>query len=345
MELEQGLPAGKHADDFNLAPGVAHGVAHRLAQAVLPGLGVVHNPDALGEGHLEAALDPGDRAALEDIVGHDPQPDQAGEELPQGLPVVVDAPHQNRLVPHGHAPPGHGPEGPGGLSRQLPGVVEVGHQDQGLFLPIFLKEVQELRVAINALRQGHGHPGAEADQVQVLDGGELPEVALQDVVGVHEGVPAGNQDVVDLLVFRHIGHGLVYPLVQLRVGEAHHPLAETVAAVHGALVGGQEQGRLGVLVLQTLDFGVVRLAAGVRFASGVQLRQGGDAHPADGALRVLGVHQGQVIGWDQHGIPLDHPGVAGGLLRRPSQDGRQVLRRPVSVPQFVLPAHSLPPPF
>ena len=50
VELEYRFPVGEAAHDLDLPSGVAHGVAHRLAKAILPGLGRVHDADALLDG-------------------------------------------------------------------------------------------------------------------------------------------------------------------------------------------------------------------------------------------------------------------------------------------------------
>ena len=179
----------------------------------------------------------------------------------------------------------------------------------------------------------------------MLNGRQLAEIAGNDLVGIHEGIPAGYEDVGDLPVIPHIGHRLVHPAVQLVAGQAHHPLAEAMAAVHGALVGGQQQGRLGVLVLKSLQLGVAGLAAGVEGPAGSELVQSGHAHAGDGVRRICRVHQGEIIGRNHHGEALDDLRPPGRLLLRPAQYGRELFRRSDPVSQFLLPAHQLPPPF
>ena len=70
VEFEDGFAAGEAAEDFDFAFGVAHGVADGLAEAVLAGFGSIHDADALLDGDLEALLDAGDGAALEDRGKH-----------------------------------------------------------------------------------------------------------------------------------------------------------------------------------------------------------------------------------------------------------------------------------
>ena len=97
----------------------------------------------------------------------------------------------------------------------------------------------------------------------------------------------------------NVFHNLIHTAVQFLVGETHQPLAEAVAAVHGALVSREEQNGLGVFVLDALQFGVVRLAAGVKGSAGVKFVRRGDAHPPDRIMGIGFIHKGQVIGSNQ----------------------------------------------
>jgi hypothetical protein len=196
-------------------------------------------------------------------------------------------------------------------------MVELGDQIEGLLLGIVSEHIEKFLVAVYPLRERHGDPGPEPDEVQPGNGRQLLQIPPDDPVGVHEGVAAGDQDIGHRLVALHVGHGLVHPAVQLILAEPHHPLPEAVAAVHGTLVGAQQQHRLGVLVLETLHLGIGRLAAGIEGPAGIKLVQRGDAHPPDGVIWVLRVYQGQVVGRDHHGEPAGHCRPFRRLLRRP----------------------------
>ena len=137
-------------------------------------------------------MDAGDGAALEDIIGHSPHPGQAGEEGTQDLPAVVDTPQEDRLVPHLDTPLQQGPDSLPGLLRQFPRVVELGDYTQGFFLPVFREEIQKLRIAADPFRQRYREAGAEADEIQAVNGRQFPEIPLQDVIGIEEGVAAGD---------------------------------------------------------------------------------------------------------------------------------------------------------
>jgi len=83
---------------------------------------------------------------------------------------------------------------------------------------------------------------------------------------------------------------------------ADHALAEAVAAVHGALVGGQNQSRLTVLVLHARDNRIVPFSAGVLVAIGGGFHGVGDAELSDGVVFPVGTDQIQIVGWDANGV-------------------------------------------
>ena len=326
MELKHRLTVRQAAHDLDFPQRVAHGVPHGLTEPILMGFCLIYNPQSLLNRHLEPALHAGDRAALEDIVGRGPDAGQPGQQLAQHSPTVVHAPQQNRLVAYLYPPLQHTAHGPLRLFRQLTGVVELSDQVQRFLFRVLCEQVQELAVAIDAFRQRHRHAGAEADEIQMLYGRQFPEVPLNDVVGVHKGIAAGDQDIGNLLVLLDIGCGIVHPFVQLLLGQPHHPLAEAVTAVHSALVRAQQQHSLGVFVLQAVQFGVCRLAAGVEGTAGIKLAVGWDAHAPNGVIGVRLVHKREVIGGNHHGKTLDDLLILFGFLLRPAQHRRELLR-------------------
>ncbi len=100
MKLEQHVLPVHAPQNLDLAAGVTHGVAHALADAVLQALGGVHDFYALVQRHLKPPLDPGDRPALENVIGDDLDPRQAAQQLPQRFRAVIDAAQKDCLISH-----------------------------------------------------------------------------------------------------------------------------------------------------------------------------------------------------------------------------------------------------
>ena len=147
----------------------------------------------------------------------------------------------------------------------------------------------------------------------MLDGPKFGDDLLEQVVGEHQGVAAGEEHVPDLLMLPDIldtgfdllhGHGAV-----LLPGE---PATGAVAAVHGALVGDQEQHPVRVPMGQALHGGIRVLVEGVRRLVGgrFQLVGRGDGLAADGIVFVVEVDKGQVVGGDGHAQPAQGPAHA-----------------------------------
>ena len=130
--LEQRLLPEGAADNFDLAGDVAHHVAELLGLAVQLRPGSVHDALALQQRHLELVHHPHGGAALEHVVGEYADAGQPVQQRGQGVRIVVDAPEQHRLVAHGTAGLQQRPDGPAGFAGDLPGVVEVGHDDDRL---------------------------------------------------------------------------------------------------------------------------------------------------------------------------------------------------------------------
>ena len=174
--------------------------------------------------------------------------------------------------------------------------------------------LRRLRVLCDSRWQHHGNPGADADVAQVLDGAERLQVLPDAAVLVDQGVAAGEQHVVDLRMGADVGRHLAQVACDFIGVAAHHALAEAVAAVHRALVGGQHQRGLPVLVLHARDHGVPGLPAGVLQAAGEGLHGVRYAEPADGIVHPVGADQAQIVGRDadrilfRNGIePVDLP--------------------------------------
>lgn len=277
---------------------------------------------------------------VEDIVGLDQDAQEFLVKLLHDMGVVVDAPKEDRLVPQGDARLGQAAAGLHGFLGHFLGVVEVGIQVKGMVL---FQHVAELLG--DAL--GHGDGGAAADALH-LHVGNLPQLRenpVDMVIREGQGVSPGDQDVPDLLV----GPDVVQGLLQFRLGYGlvHLPdvaAALAVAAVHGALVGDVNDQAVRVAPRYIVRRGGELLRHGVVLAVGVvNLVDGGDSLPADGAFGVVGVHQAQIIGRHGPAEPLAHllnlKGFFGGQVQEFREDihgGNPVGYLPVPVPPLLL---------
>ena len=70
------------------------------------------------------------------------------------------------------------------------------------------------------------------------------------LIAVQKGIPAGYEHIGYFRVGGDVGSHLVHISGCLAAGDSHQPLAEAMPAIHGAPVGGQDECRLPVLVLQ-----------------------------------------------------------------------------------------------
>ena len=238
------------------------------------------------------------QVALIDVVGAHADLDQLVDQLLHGENTVVDAGQQHALVAQGDTGVGQHGAGLGGLGGDLVGVVEVGVQPHGVIL---LQHVAQC--GSDALGQHDGGAGADADDLHVGDLAQLGDDVLQALVAHQQGVAAGQQHVADLGRIADVLDGLV-DLIHGQAGVvlAGEAAAGAVAAVHGALVGDQQQAAVGIAVGQAGSGGVLILVQGVQQV-GVGLMQllgGGDGLQPDGIVRIAGLNQGQVVGGDGH---------------------------------------------
>lgn len=151
---------------------------------------------------------------------------------------------------------------------------------------VFAQKFCQFRVGGDSLGEDDGGPGPEADEVQMRNLAEDGEVFLKGLIAVHEGVAAADEDVVDFGMLLDIVCDIPDFAADFVLCKAHHALSEAVAAVHGALVGGQDEGGLFVLVLQAGQDGVGLFAAGIKAAGLVELGDTGDAHFSDRIVRI-----------------------------------------------------------
>ena len=149
----------------------------------------------------------------------------------------------------------------------------------------------------------NGGAGAQTDDLHVGDGADALDDVLQDLIGDHQGVTAGQQDIADLGMSGHVVDALVDLLhghfAVVLTGEA---AAGAVTAVHGALVGDQQQHAVRITVGQAGGGGVGILVQGIGIlVIGIlQLLSAGDSHLADGIEGIVQIDQGQVVGGNSH---------------------------------------------
>ena len=238
------------------------------------------------------------QVALIDVVGAHADLDQLVDQLLHGEDAVVDAGQQHALVAQGDTGVGQHGAGLLRLGGDLLGMVEVGVQPHGVIL---LQHVAQR--GSDALGQHDGGAGADADDLHVGDLAQLGDDVLQALVAHQQGVAAGQQHVADLGRIADVLDGLV-DLIHGQAGVvlAGEAAAGAVAAVHGALVGGQQQHAVRIAVGEPGHRGVGILVQRVQQVGAglMQLLGGGDGLQPDGIVRIAGLNQGQVVGGDGH---------------------------------------------
>ena len=186
----------------------------------------------------------------------------------------------------------------------------------------------------------HGGAGAQADDLHVGDGADALDDVLQGLVVHHQGVTAGQQDIADLRMSGHV----VDALVDLRHG--HFAVVLTgeaatgaVTAVHGALVGDQQQHAVGIAVSQAGGgrIGVLVQRIGILIIGILQLLGAGDSHLADGIKRIVQIDQGQIVGGDGHAQLAQGLGNAGFLVGGQGHVLFQILKRLSAVGNLPMP--------
>ena len=132
---------------------------------------------------------------------------------------------------------------------------------------------------------------------------KLADDVFKPVIVLHESVAAGEQDVADL--------GMVADILEAGIDLlggnggvmlACEPSAGAVAAVHGALVGDEEQDPVGIAVGQTGNGGVGVLVKRIELILGslIELCCRGNALTADGIIGIVRVDEREIIRGDSH---------------------------------------------
>ena len=257
----------------------------------------LHDLDALGHGSAEVAQAQGRIAGI-DVVGTHTHLDQAVDQLHHHMGAVVDTGQQHGLVAQGDTGIGQHGAGLGGLIGELLGGVEVGVQPDGMILT-----QHGAQLGGDTLGAHHGGAGAQTDDLHVGNGAQALDDVLQVLIGDHQTVTAGQQDVTDLGMSGHIIDALVdlghRHLAVILTGKT---AAGAVTAVHGALVGDQQQHPVRIAMGQAGGGGVGVLVQGIGIliVGILQLLSPGDGHLADGIKGIVQVDQGQVVGGHGH---------------------------------------------
>ena len=161
---------------------------------------------------------------------------------------------------------------------------------------ILLQHVAQLRS--DTLGAHHGGAGAETDDLHVGDGAQALDDVLQIVVVHHQAVAAGQQHVTNLGMSGHV----VDALVDLSHGHfavilTGETTTGAVTAVHGALVGDEQQHAVGIAVSQAGGgrVGILVQGIGVLIIGILQLLGAGNGHLADGIEGIVQIDQGQIV--------------------------------------------------
>ena len=217
--------------------------------------------------------------------------------------AVVDTAQQHALVAQGDTGISQHLAGTLRFCRHLVGVVEVGVDPDGVIL---LQHGAEFRS--DALRADHGSAGAQADNLHMRYLAQTRDDVFQAFVAHHQGIAAGEQHVAHAFCLLDILQGLLDAVGRaFVVGLAGKAAARTVAAVHRAHVGDEEQHAVGIAVCQAWCGRVLILVQRVEQVGTrlMCLQSRRYALTADGVVRVVGVDQTQIIGSDGHAERLE----------------------------------------
>ncbi len=233
-----------------------------------------------------------------DVIWSYPDVDERLNELLHDVYAVVNAVQEHRLVAEGDTRVGeHGAGAPRFLG-DLVGMVEVGVQPNGM---IFLEHIAE--GGSDPLRADDRGAAADTDDLHVGDLTKLRDDVLELFVRNHERVAAGKQnvpdlgmvpDVLDAALHLAVGHGGV-----VLTGEA---APRAVTAVHGALVGHEEEHTVGIPVGETRNgrIGILMQRIKLILRRLIKLQRGGDRLTPYGIIGIVRIYKGEVIRGYRH---------------------------------------------
>jgi hypothetical protein len=177
-----------------------------------------HDLDALADRRPEVAGTL-DEIALVQVVRPDPVLDELVDESLLDVEAVVDAREQDRLVAQRDAGSGQLVAGTGNLGRDLVRMIEVEVHPQRVVLRQHFAQL-----VVDALRQEDGHPGADADDLDVRDLAQAAKDRFEELGGKRQGVAAGEEHVADLRGAAQIVElGLDVVAIEVLAGIAHDP--------------------------------------------------------------------------------------------------------------------------
>ena len=288
--------------------------------------------------HLRAEVGGADDGvALVEIVRLHARLQQAVHEPLHGVHVVIDAREEHRLAAKGNAGIGKPRTGLDRFRGELIGVREMDADPEGM---VALQDPGEGNG--DALRHHDGCLGADPQELHVRNPVQPGEQPVQLFLRQRQGVTAREQDVANLLVRLDVGDRL-FPLRleedAVVVGVLHHARARAVAAVGGAGIGHEKQHPVGIAVHDAGNGAVLVLAERVfRLSRGMQELVGdGDHGPADRMIRILRVHQAEIVRGDGEGQRAGVPRDRGPFVIREPYDPLQLVDRANAIAQ-------LPPP-
>ena len=249
-------------------------------------------------------LDALHQIALEQVVGTHADLDQTAEQFLQHLGIVVDAPQQDRLVPHRDARVRQPRAGRLRVRREFHRMVEVRVDEDRVVLAQHRHEFGR-----DAHRQHHRRPRSHADDVDGGHGAHGADHFFQRRRRHGEGIAPRDHDVPYLAMDRKV----VRHLRQMRRGDATlllpgHALACAVPAVGRARRGRDQQRAVRIAVHEARHDRILLFSEGIIHESRtrVQFLALGNTLPEDGVAVVQ---------------PADQPAVVRGNRQRERRGG------------------------
>ena len=290
--------------------------------------------DALAYRGAEVAESHG-KVTYIDVVGTDTDLNEALNKLLHYMYAIVYARKQYALVAKGDTCIGKHLTGTLTLFGDLVGMIEVGVEPNGMVL---LEHCAKL--GCDPLRTDDGGAGADAYDFNMGHLAKLADDVFKPVIVLHESVAAGEQDIANL--------GMVADILEAGIDLlggnggvmlACEPSAGAVAAVHGALVGDEQQHTVGIAVSQAGGgrVGILMQGIGVLIVGILQLLGAGNGHLADGIEGIVQIDQGQIIRSHCHAQLAQGLGNAGFLIGSQGHITLQILNSLSAVGNLPMP--------
>lgn len=166
---------------------------------------------------------------------------------------------------------------------------------------VFLQHAAKL--GRDALGDENGYAGADADEFDVWDGAQTGEERVELGIGEEQGIATGEEHVTHLgVAFQITENGIEFRVQLLLSHTGNHATACAVAAVAGAAVGDEEEHAVWIAMHQAWHGHVAVFAAGIGHFIGIVpgFFYAWDDLTADGALRVVGVDEVEIMRCDGH---------------------------------------------